>query len=354
MQLFMTMVFLFGGMIWTIHRAMHFQRNVRVAYHEIRQSAAAGSTAELTASDSAVAGAATAKDPQITPAFLEQYELQRDFFIRCAHQKVPEVSEGAFDFSRYITCSLDVILVDLTEFSLWTWLFVVILEALLIAIAVPFLDDNESTFLPPSVALQMVVFLVGVCLWIWARQQQSWGLKQAKALAEQSNKPAALDDSAPDYPKSRINDKWPMRILQACSFFITYACVKMFTSKRIYILWWGGYAGAGFNTGETVLIIFCYAALYVAQVMIQAETVICCTTVLALPPYFDTENQKLAKATADIYTATMQNDFKNAAKTLGLSKSLVEQKLKRDYMVQHKSMTDFKDIDFNRDGVQSN
>merc|ERR1711935_698959 len=89
--------------------------------------------------------------------------------------------------------------------------------------------------------------------------------------------------------------------------------------------------GEGLEVWQEILLVFFYITLYVGQVFLQSETVIVCTSVLALPPYVDKENAGLIKAVAAVNLHAETNDFKKAAKALGLPIDLIKEKLLHDY-----------------------
>ena len=71
--------------------------------------------------------------------------------MRTTHKQLEEDMEEHFDYSRYLACSTDIIVEDLTEFSVWTWLFVLVVTAIKSIISHSLIDSKDN-----EIGLQMM------------------------------------------------------------------------------------------------------------------------------------------------------------------------------------------------------
>jgi len=341
MELFIAMCFVFIGMGYTIHRCVKYQMKLRKAWRYRRDHLNEGATG-----DSAL------QAPEgLTEFEVKRYLLQRDFFIRTMHVSCPEIDEN-FDFSRYLACCLDHIVEDLTEFSISTWGFVIVIKLITLGIAASGKDCSDPTYSSSKywpyepnpvvdncpdtsngvgidISIELVLQAINIGVYIYARFGERWTLNKASELKNDTE--AHLDDTAPEFPKSKLDDRTPMRLLQSVSFTVAYGFAQKIAARRIYVDEFGGRYGDHLSKGAAAAYIIGYFFLWVLQIFVQSETVITFTTVLALPPYVDQANKDLAIAVSKVYDDNAKNDFQNAATVLGLPVDLLKERLMADY-----------------------
>jgi len=254
---------------------------------------------------------------------------------------------------------LDQIVEDLTEFSLWTWGFVLVLTGVKLAISSTGRDCSDPTYgstwtsvdgvyqgIPDApidncpdksngvwVDLGFQVFLqsLNVGLYGWALYGERWTMDIGSKSID-SGKAAHEDDDAEEFPQSKLDDRIPMRLLQSVSFMVSYGFAQKVAARRIYQDEFGGRYGDHLDGWQAGLLIVAYFIMWAFQVFIQSETVLTCTTVLALPPYVDETNQELAVAVANVLESNQKQDFQTAADALGLPVSLVKEYLESHYL----------------------
>ena len=318
MQIFMAMVLQFIAMAWVIHRSMVFQRELRGAF--MPDTAVPDNVGvEATASNLGT------QDPHVI-----QMAIVSDFFVRTVHTAVPEI-RPEFDMSRYLAVSLDNILKDLTFFSPWTWFSVMCFEAVTCVLAFLWESKNDS-FMWQLVVMSAVAMVPVVAIFIWARVQKCWILSTGAKLQESTSVAAHLDTESRTFKKSILNDKFPLRLMQACSFIISYSMISLVGAARFYDGDWGGVYGDSLNWEESSFYWFFSVVLWVLMLGLQADTVITCTLVLSLPPFVDAENEKLARKVVCAVEDAERTQFEQAAKILGLPLLLVQERLQADYL----------------------
>lgn len=122
-----------------------------------------------------------------------------------------------------------------------------------------------------------------------------------------------------------LDDKWPMRIVQAGTFFTCYSCTRVLCNARVY----QGhmYRGTVKSPQEITVMIAIFVAIYLVQLFLQSAVVTQCTTVLALPPYIDEKNAATARACSKVSGLPAHNDYTAAAKALGVSLEFLQGKM---------------------------
>jgi len=197
----------------------------------------------------------------------------------------------------------------------------------------PYEKDNcpdKSNGVAGGICFELFLQLLNIGLYIWARLGERWTLKKAEEFM--GGKPCHKDDAAPTFPQSRIDGRYPMRLLQSVSFVVSYGFAQKIAARRIYADEFGGRYGNHLSAGEAAVLIIGYFFLWILQIFIQSETVLTCTTVLALPPYVDETNRNLAIAVAGVYDDHAKNDFKKAAEVLGLPVEMLKEHLMDEYL----------------------
>jgi len=332
MQLFIAMIFCFMGMAWTAHVAMSYQVKLLAAHqHRISIAAAGG---EVSAVSTPIG---------IDDKFYERFSMHRDFFIRITHKEVGEVMNADFDFARYIACSTDVILKDLTEFSIWTWVFVAFVTGIRTFISYLLMPSKYDAYGASNQAWEcifgtVVLMCITLVLYIWCFTGQGWLDKQAQRHKDGTEKTAHEDDETYPFKESKLDDTLPMRFMQAVSFCTAMTWARTVAGPRTYDGTWGGNKGDGLDGVELVAFYCAIIGLFVLQTLMQAQIVCDCSKILAFPPFFDRDNRKLAERVANVYADAVEYDFEQAATALGLPKAILKEKLMADYEKSHKDM----------------
>merc|ERR1712224_731378 len=151
MELFIAMCFVFIGMAFTIHCALKFQLNLRKCYYYRREKMKNNPNGFYDSHDDSMMPEDMPEGVSVYQ--MNRYRLQRDLFIRTQHTSTPEVGAD-FDFARYLACSLDIIVEDLTEFSIWTWVFVLVFTAIKMGISAAYRDCSDPTYEQPESSVQ--------------------------------------------------------------------------------------------------------------------------------------------------------------------------------------------------------
>jgi hypothetical protein len=274
-----------------------------------------------------------------------------------------------FDFSRYMALSLDHIVEDLTEFSIATWVFVLVFKAIEGGIASAYRNCSDPTynsykdtytgsyvpmdpienctdktnFVWAGIGIELGLQTFNICVYLWGFMQEKSAMKTAESLMNDT--PPHKDDSVREFPKSIIDDRYPMRVLQAISFTVSYGFAQKVAARRIYANEFGGRYGNHLKGWQAACLILLYFVLWVVQNFIQSETVLKCTTVLALPPYVDEGNIEIAEAVAHASKSTTVQDFTKAAEVLGLPKDMLEEHLMEAYLESQEVSADVEAIE---------
>lgn len=156
----------------------------------------------------------------------------------------------------------------------------------------------------------MVAPLVTLCVQRWA-----YGLQQHVVESENQDKhvPPHLDPTPPIYDNSEMDDRTPPRIIQAMTFFHSYCVVRIVCSERLWQGTWGGKEGQVFDMAWIIMLVAACLASFYLQISLQSSCVVQLGAVLALPPFFDSQNKLLAKRIGKLTPPTHKDIAEDAA-----------------------------------------
>jgi hypothetical protein len=193
-----------------------------------------------------------------------------------------------FDFARYLAVVVELIMEELMIFSVWSWILLGVFEFFL-HIGVAESDVGSETDTAIHVTVGCFGPLVAFILLIWMWQQEAYCIDIGNKLRKKQVEDA--DTHLSSMSESRCNTNWPIKLLQAASFFTCFAVARIIAARRTY---YGGWYGSDSPVYEIILNVVAYLLLYTFQVFVEACVVVRATTVFALPPYMDKEKRELA------------------------------------------------------------